>query len=93
MDIDPDELADANLTETIEQTVNDVGPILEQLFRHADDKTAYWLKASACRTLASWIIDMQNIAMLQEAQLQAAVEQINAEPEKKKSRLWRPTPI
>ena len=94
-EINPDQLADANLTdiqETINQQIQDVGEILNNLFDHAENKTALWLKGKDVRTLASWIIDLQNIATLQEAQLQAAVEQINTKPEKKKSRLWRPAP-
>lgn len=82
------------LEEQINEQVENVGTILESLFKHADDKQALWLKAKDCRTLATWIIDLQNIATLYEKQLEQAAQAIvELEAASPKKKLWRPGPV
>lgn len=65
----------------------DVAPVLDELFKHAEKKEALWLKGKDCLTLAKWIISLQNIATLYEKQLAVIVED---QVKVKKKKLWRP---
>ncbi len=91
-ELDPTEIADGNLVDIekqIEDQVAAVGPLLDKLFKAADNSENVWLKGKDARTLATWIMDLQNVNILYEKQLVEAAR-IISEDDKPKKRLWKP---
>ena len=95
--INPEDLADANLTEIekeIRTQIRKVGHVLERLFKAADNDNGYVLKPKDVRVLVSWIIDIQNINTMAEQKitaLQNAIAEMQKTAEDKDgSRLWKP---
>ena len=92
--INAEELADANLTDIEKQLqirIRKVGHILDRLFKAAENENGYVLEDKDVRILASWIIDLQNIATASEAKVEALQQHIKENMGGK--RLWKPGPI
>lgn len=96
--INPEELADANLTEIekeIRTQIRKVSHILERLFKAADNDNGYVMEPKDVRVLVSWIIDIQNINSMAEQKIQAMqkyITEMHKKQEDEGSRLWRPGP-
>ena len=92
--INAEELADANLTDIEKQLqirIRKVGHILDRLFKAAENENGYVLEDKDVRILASWIIDLQNIATASEAKVEALQQHIKENMGG--NRLWKPGPI
>lgn len=73
--------------EAIQARMEQVSQTLDLLFQAAEKEEAVWLKAKNARALASWIIDLQNVASLLEQQVEALKAEVADRPAKK---IWTP---
>lgn len=71
----------------IDQQILQVRETLDLLFNAANNNEDIWLKKKNARALATWIVNLQNIATLLEGQVEALKEEVANNP---KSKIWTP---
>ena len=92
----PEEPSDAEIEAAIEDQTALVGPILQELYQHAAEDTDWWLKKSSLKILATWTMNLLDVAQIMEQQLEAAKAVIGSQEEEleklrpEKAKIWTP---